>query len=101
MVKNFLAGFACCALLFGCAGFSFKYYGLDGVVYMNGKLLGPKPEDDLPFTVCEPRPNAQHPCVVMMTSDFFKYKLEFEDTQNRLKEAEKRLAECQGGRSGD
>lgn len=93
MVKHFLLGFAACLLLVGCAGFAYHYYGLEGVTYTNGKLLGPKPQDDLPFSNCEPTAQDKHPCVVMFAKDFFAFKLDYEDTQQKLKECQ------QGGKN--
>lgn len=76
-----------------CASFAFKYYGLDGVSYADGKLLGPEPKDDLPFSRCEPDPGDKGKCVVMFGSEFFALKLDYQDTKNKLKRCER---ECQG-----
>ena len=87
MVKGFALGVFCCIVLFGCTGFSVKYFGLDSVDYSRGKLLGPEPKDDMPFYACAPT-DARHKCVVMFSNDFFKFKQEFIDMQNKLKECE-------------
>lgn len=81
-------------LLLGCAGFSYRYYGLEGADYSRGTLLGKEPADDLSFTICEPTFFVKHPCIVIKASEFYKMKLDYEDTIQKLKE-------CQSGRPGD
>ena len=91
-----LAGFA----LAGCAGFfPYKYYGMHLESY-EGSLLGPKPKDDLPFTVCEPDPTPsvipsgpqpkpnRGKCVVMLSDEFFAMKQDMLETKKRLVECE-------------
>lgn len=87
-LKHFLSGFLLCALMVGCSAFAFKYYGLDGVTYENGKLLGPKPQDDLPFSQCAPTAADKHPCVVMFAKDFFAFKQDYLDLQDQLNECQ-------------
>ena len=77
-------------LLLGCAGFSYRYYGLSEVDYSHGVLLGPKEKDDLPFSKCAPNGESKHPCVVMLTKDFFAFKLDYEDVSSRLIDCEKK-----------
>lgn len=89
MVRAYLFGFLWCLILVGCAGFAYHYYGLDGVVYEHGMLLGPKPKDDLPFSKCAPNAETAHPCVVMFAKDFFAFKQDYEDTKQKLKECQK------------
>lgn len=89
--RSFLAGLVFSMLLFGCAGFTYHYYGLDGADYREGKLLGPKPENDLPFSRCAPTAAEKRPCVVMLTPDFKAFRLDYEDTKQKLKE-------CQSGK---
>lgn len=90
MVKrSFLFGFLSCLFLLGCAGFSYRYYGLSGVSYESGILLGPKPKDDIPFSACAPNPENKNPCVVMFAKEFFALKLDYEDTKQKLKECQK------------
>jgi hypothetical protein len=91
MVRSqFVLGFASCLLLMGCAGagFPFKYYGLSAASY-EGKMLGPKPEDDLALTGCAPTAQDASPCVVLFTKEFLSIKREYLDMQNRLIECEK------------
>jgi hypothetical protein len=71
-----------------CASFAFKYYGLAGIRYEDGTLLGPKPENDLPFSSCAPTSQVKNPCVVMFAAEFFKMKTDYEDTKQRLKDLE-------------
>lgn len=76
-------------ILFACAGFPFHYYGLSGVSYENGTLLGPETKDDRPFKDCSPNTASQYPCVVMFTKDFFAFKQDYEDVKMRLQKCEK------------
>lgn len=90
--KGFVWGFLCCLLfLCGCAGWSYKYYGLSGVDYSRGILLGDKPANDLPFTTCEPNASTKNPCVILKADEFFKLKLDYEDTKQKLQD-------CQAGK---
>lgn len=79
-------------LLLGCAGlgFSYRYYGLAEVSYVEGKLLGPTEKDDLPFSKCAPSESVKNPCVVLFAKDFFALKLEYEAMQQRLVSCEKK-----------
>ena len=88
MVRSFVAGFSVALCLCACAGVSIPYYGLDGVDYTRGSLLGPKPGNDLPFSTCEPSNALKHPCVVMKSDAFFRLKQDYLDTIARLKECE-------------
>lgn len=94
--KDFILGFMCCALLFGCASFAYTTYGLDGVNYSNGKLLAAKPEGDKAFMECAPTAAIKHPCVVLFATEWFRLKQDFIDTQNKLK-----TCEAGSGRTGD
>lgn len=91
MVRAFIAGVVLATLFVGCAGFAFHYYGLEGATYKDGKLLGAKPEDDLPFTRCEPTTADLHPCVVMLVKEFYAFKADYEDTKTKLKACEQQL----------
>jgi hypothetical protein len=91
MVKrDFVIGFISCLFLVGCAGFSYHYYGLSDVSYDHGILLGPKPKDDLPFSKCAPTETSKNPCVVMFATDFFQFKQDYLDTQQKLIDCEKK-----------
>lgn len=91
MVKSFYKGVLFgMLLLIGCAGFTYRYYGLKGVVYDHGTLLGPSDKDDLPFSKCAPNALSSFPCVVMFTKDFFAFKTDYEDSKQKLKECEKK-----------
>lgn len=76
-------------LVTGCAGFSYRYYGLDDADYSRGTLRGPKPEQDLKFERCAPSQASKHPCVVMFATEFFRFKQDYEDTKQRLIECER------------
>lgn len=88
-VRAFLVGLTCGVLLWGCASFAFKYYGLEGVTYSDGKLLGPKPENDLPFSRCEPTPKERHPCVVLFTPEFKAFKTDYESCKTQLSDCQR------------
>lgn len=83
-MKRFLLGFSSAVLLMGCAGFSYHYYGIADVIYDHGKLLGPTPNEDLPFSKCAPNGESLNPCVVMFTKDFMAFKLDYDDTKQKL-----------------
>lgn len=75
-------------LCMGCAGFSYKYYGMSDMDYSKGKLLGPDEKSDLEFYVCQPTPSIKNPCVIMKATEFFKMKQEHEDLKEKLKACE-------------
>lgn len=87
------------ATLFACAGAGVKYYGMDGVRFEEGKLLGPEPKYDLPFSQCKPdeipdpenpgKVKLKHKCTVMFSKDFFSFKRDYEDCKMRLTECER------------
>ena len=88
--KSFALGIVLGSLLVGCASFNYRYYGLEAASY-EGKLLGPKPENDLPFSTCKPDETTAGKCVVMVSDEFFRMKQDYNETKQRL-------IECQGGR---
>jgi hypothetical protein len=87
--RSFVVGFFSAIFLMSCAGMTVKYYGMAGVIYEHGKLLGPKDKDDLPFSKCAPTATSKNPCVVMFATDFHKLKQDYQDTKMRLIECEK------------
>ncbi len=87
--RAFIFGFAFCFVLVACSAASFRYYGLEGVSYQEGKLLGPKPKDDLPFSMCAPTAAVRNPCVVLFATEFFALKQDYLDTKQKLKECQK------------
>lgn len=88
--RQFAFGFIASFLIMGCAGAGFRYYGLSGVNYNEGILMGPKEKDDLPFSRCAPIGNEAYPCVVMFAKEFFALKQDYLDTQQKLKECQKK-----------
>jgi len=76
--------------LLSCALAGVKYYGLSGVDFNTGKLMGHKAKDDLPFSVCAPVGNNPYPCVVMMVKDFYDMKREYEDIRQKLIDCQKK-----------
>jgi hypothetical protein len=87
--KHYLLGFMSCVLVMGCAGFSYKYYGMKDVVWEHGALLGPKEKDDLPFSKCAPNSQSKFPCVVMFTKDFYAFKTDYEGLKIQLVDCQK------------
>ncbi len=83
-LRQFTIGLILGALLVGCASFNYRYYGLEAVSY-EGKLLGPKPENDIPFSQCKPDDVVKGKCVVMLVDDFFSMKKDYEDTKAQLR----------------
>ena len=76
-------------LISGCSTpFPIRYYGFGDVDFGKGKLLGPTPQDDLPFSECAPNASSQHPCVMMFSKDFFQFKQEIEDAHIKLNACE-------------
>jgi hypothetical protein len=93
MVRVFLIGLIAGVLLCGCAGFAFKYYGLDGIRYEEGKLLGPEPKFDRPFSDCAPTQKEKHPCVVMFTPEFKAFKTDYEGCKIELSDCQRRCGQ--------
>lgn len=91
-LRPILFGIVLGVLLMGCAGFGYRYYGLEGVRYSDGKLLGEEEKDDLPFEYCQPTAGNARPCVVMFTDEFFRLKQDLLDTRSKLKDCQKGLA---------
>ena len=95
--RSFVLGFLSCLFLLGCAGFAYRNYGLEGVNYVDGKLLAKEPKDDLPFSACKPD-EVQNPdgtvtlsrkCIVMFIPEFIAFKKDYEDLKTRLVACEK------------
>lgn len=94
-IRFYYAGILCGLLLAGCAGFAYRYYGMDGVIYEQGKLLGPEPKYDRPFSDCQP--DSQYKkgkCVIMLYPDFKSFKTDYEDCKMRLDSCQRN---CGGG----
>lgn len=88
VIRSFVFGVVFSIVLFACAGAGYRYYGLDGVSYEQGRLLGPKEADDLPFSNCQPNQTTKHPCVVMFANEFFELKQDYEDTKQKLSDCQ-------------
>ena len=87
---SFLSGFLLAILLCSCSAWTFHYYGLDGMDYSKGSLLGASVTEDLPFSVCTPTQVDKSPCIIMLAKDFYAMKQEYQDTVMRLRECEKK-----------
>jgi hypothetical protein len=72
----------------GCAGFAYRNYGMDGVDYSQGTLVGDVSSNDVPFSRCAPGPQIKHPCTVLFSPEFYAMKQELLDTRQKLKECE-------------
>lgn len=92
MNKNFIYGVLISSLFYlGCAvTFPYKHYGLDAQSY-EGKLLGPKPTQDIDLKICKPDEQVSGKCIVMLGDDFHKMKADFKNLVEQLKA-------CQSGR---
>lgn len=93
--RSFAAGILFAILLVGCAGFSYKHYGLDlrDVPIENlekGKLLGPKEKDDRPLSDCSPNIETNYPCAVMFADEFYKLKEDYLRMREQLKACQKK-----------
>lgn len=87
-LKHFSLGLLLGIVLIGCAGFSYRYYGLDLPSY-DGTLLGPEPKDDIDFKRCMPDDFDKNKCVVMLHEDAMRLKQDYLDTKDKLKACEK------------
>ena len=77
-----------------CAGasFPFRHYGMDipPECFDHGKLLGAKPQDDLPFSTCEPDAQDRFKCAVFQAAEFQRLKKSYLDLQAKLAECQRR-----------
>ncbi len=69
-----------------CGATGYKYYGLNPLIW-DGDLLGPAPEDDIPFSTCQPD-DAGHKCVVLFVSEWEKVQRDIIEMRERLKACE-------------
>ena len=91
--RSFLLGFGSCLLMIlGCAtaGISYRYYGISGVSFDQGKLLGPSEIDDIPLSKCAPSGESKTPCVVMFSDEFLAFKKDYLDLKQQLIDCQKR-----------
>lgn len=88
MRRSFLLGLLLGITLVGCASFQYRYYG---IVPSQGKLLGVKPSDDKPLSMCEPDAQQRGKCVVLFTEEFERFVSDYLETKEQLKA-------CQSGR---
>lgn len=92
MVKrSFAIGVLSGLFLAACAGatFPYHYYGID---LKDGKLLGPKPADDLDLAVCNAIPSNASPCIAMLSDSFLSLKQDYMEIQNQLNACQHQLA---------
>lgn len=92
MKRLYALGVLSGCILMGCASFAYRYYGLEGVRYEEGKLLGPSPKDDLYFSACAPSSQSKHPCVLMFSKEFYAFKQDYEDTKQQLEACQTKLS---------
>ncbi len=57
-----------------CSTHNYHYYGMEGMDYSKGKMLGPTEADDLPFSACEPSEEDRFVCILMFSKEFFDMK---------------------------
>lgn len=92
--RQFALGLLLGILVVGCAGFGYKYYGIeipDGC-YKDGKLLGPKESDDRPLEVCKPDEQNKGKCTVMLTDEFDRLASDYTSCTIKLKDCQR---DCQ------
>jgi hypothetical protein len=90
MVKRRGLLLACVLGLLGCGTtFNYRYYGLEADSY-GGKLLGPKPKDDIPFSVCAPDEHDKGKCAVILRAELEKLMRDYADMRERLKACEEK-----------
>lgn len=92
-LKNILFGYGLALLTFAaCGAVQYRYYvpELPGNCYDQGKLIGPKPEDDIPMSTCKPDPTKKVKCVVMEFDELMAAK-------NEIKYLRQTLQDCQRG----
>lgn len=90
--KSFLFGLVMGFLMLGCvsASLGYKAYGVAPDSY-GGMLLGPKVEDDIPFSTCAPDSHSKGKCYVMLTP-------EFKAMATELVQLRAALKDCQQGK---
>ncbi len=99
MVKRellFVFGLVVGLLLASCASVAFPYkyrYPDENVDYTKGTLLGDTASSDVPFNTCAPTSTNKRPCTCLETPTFLAFKLDYEDTQQKLSDCQKKLAE--------
>lgn len=92
MVKHLFLGYALALLtLLACGSVSYKYYGVSipSNCYDQGKLLGPDPSDDIPFSTCKPEPGKPTKCWIMFSDELFAAKKEVMQLRQALKDCQK------------
>lgn len=92
MNKHFSLGIICGFFLLGCAGVTYRYYGLQlpDQCYADGVLEGRGDKDwpNLPLSQCKPDAADKGKCVVQLQEVFFQMK-------NDLKTCQTKLIACQ------
>jgi hypothetical protein len=74
-------------VLAACASaFPYRWYGIDPQM---GTLLGAKPKDDMPLTVCQGDSVQQGKCAVMLVDEFDRMRNDFATLKSRLEACEK------------
>lgn len=70
-----------------CSSFAYKWYGMElsDQCYQEGKLLGPKPEDDLSLTQCKPTDALKGPCAVLPIDEFERLRTDLVTCQAELR----------------
>ena len=90
-MKNISLGIILGVLLSACAGFSYKYYGVEmpGDCYDKGMLLGKTPNDDLPLSTCKPDDVTKLKCITLQIDEFYALKADYERCVVELKACQK------------
>ena len=90
---KFFSGFVLGSSLIACAAtpisFAYKYYNISGNLFQ-GTLLGPTPQDDVPFQRCAPV-NGKQQCVVVFYTELNTLIADYKNTKQSL-------VDCQAGK---
>jgi hypothetical protein len=71
--------------LMACAGFKYRYYGIDPEA---GLLLGSKPSEDRSLKECQGDSTQKGKCVVLFVAEFERLRADYINAQERLKKCE-------------
>jgi hypothetical protein len=86
-MKQFILGFAFCALLTSCASVAYTSYIMDLPVW-DGTLKGRKPSEDIPVSTCQPDAQNLDKCRVVLTAEWERMNSDIINLKERLKSCE-------------
>jgi 1-acyl-sn-glycerol-3-phosphate acyltransferase len=88
---KYLWVFLLCVVVVACAGFKYKYYGIEPLPgeELRGTLLGKEPKDDLSLSRCQPDDVSKGKCVVMFVEDWERLVTDYVEMQKKLEDCKK------------